>query len=190
MMGSGYLANPFEFLINTVFGLYILAVMMRFLLATVRADFYHPLSQFLVKITNPLLVPLRRIIPSAGKIDTASLVLMLALQMFALTLILSFRGGGNLSFLTLIVGSLAELLSLLLNVFIVVIIVQAILSWISPGSYNPINSLLYSLTAPVLRPIQKVIPPIAGIDLSPLVALVVLQLVKMLLIPPLLHVIS
>ena len=86
-MASSYVTNPVEFLINTLFSLYIMAVLLRFLLAIVRADFYNPVSQFLVKVTNPPLLPMRRIIPSAGRIDTSALLLMLLLQMAALGLI-------------------------------------------------------------------------------------------------------
>jgi len=185
-MGNSYLTNPVTFLIDTLFGLYILAVMLRFLLAAVRADFYNPVSQFLVKVTNPLLVPLRRIVPSAGKLDTSTLVLMLALQMLALTLIAMLRGVG-LSLPALFILSVAELLGLLLNVFLFSIFIQVILSWINPGTYNPVVSLLYSLTEPVLRPCRRLLPPIGGMDLSPIIALVAIQLLKMLLLPPLRH---
>lgn len=184
-MGSSYLTNPAEFLINTLFGLYILAIMLRFLLAWVRADFYNPVSQFLVKITNPALMPLRRIIPSAGKIDSSSIVLMLLLQMISLSLILLLRGSA-ISIGSLLIWSLGELLGLFLNVFLFAILIQVILSWISPGNYNPVVSLLYSLTEPVLRPVRKLVPPVSGMDLSPLVALIGIQLTKMLLLPPLL----
>lgn len=183
-MGSSYVTNPIEFLIKTLFGLYILVVMLRFLLAAVRADFYNPVSQFLVKATNPPLIPLRRIIPSIGKIDTSALVLMLLLQMLAFALILLLRGG-EISVLTLLVLSLHELVELLLNVFLFAILIQVILSWISPGTYNPVVSLLYSITEPVLRPCRRLIPPVSGLDLSPLVALIAIQLAKYLILPPL-----
>jgi YggT family protein len=183
-MGNSYITNPVEFLINTLFGLYILTVMLRFLLAVVRADFYNPISQFLVKVTNPLLLPLRRILPSIGKLDTGSLVLMLALQMASFALIALLRGG-NLSLGALLILSCAELISLFLNVLLFSIIVQVIISWINPGTYNPAVSLLYSLTEPVLRPCRRLIPPISGLDFSPLIALIAIQLVKMLLLPPL-----
>jgi len=183
-MGSSYVTNPVEFLINTLFGLYILAVMLRFLLAAVRADFYNPVSQFLVKVTNPLLKPLRRILPSIGKLDTSALVLMLALQMLALTVIALLRGG-QLSIGALLILAVAELIGLFLNVLLFSILVQVIISWVNPGTYNPAVSLLYSLTEPVLRPCRRLIPPMSGIDLSPLVALIGIQLIKMLLLPPL-----
>ena len=181
-MGSNYFTNPLEFLISTLFSLYILSVMLRFLLGTVRADFYNPVSQFLVRITNPVLVPLRKIIPSIGKFDTAAVVLMIALQLLSLILVTLLRGGG-VPVASLVIVTLAELVSLAINVFIFAIIVQIILSWINPGTYTSVTSLLYSLTSPVLRPIQKLIPPLSGIDLSPLFALLGLQVLRMLVLP-------
>ena len=181
-MGSNYFTNPLEFLISTLFSLYILSVMLRFLLGTVRADFYNPVSQFLVRITNPVLVPLRKIIPSIGKFDTAAVVLMIALQLLSLILVTLLRGDG-VPVASLVIVTLAELVSLAINVFIFAIIVQVILSWINPGTYTSVTSLLYSLTSPVLRPIQKLIPPLSGIDLSPLFALLGLQVLRMLVLP-------
>jgi YggT family protein len=183
-MASSYVTNPVEFLINTLFSLYIMAILLRFLLAVVRADFYNPVSQFLVKVTNPPLIPMRRIIPSAGRIDTSALLLMLLLQMAALGLIALLRGS-EISVGALLILSIAELLALLLNVFLFAILIQVIMSWINPGAYNPAVSLLYSLTEPVLGPCRRLVPPFSGIDLSPLVALIAIQLAKMLLLPPL-----
>ena len=183
-MASSYVTNPLEFLINTLFSLYIMAVLLRFLLAVVRADFYNPVSQFLVKVTNPPLLPMRRIIPSAGRVDTSALLLMLLLQMAALGLIALLRGS-EISVGALLILSFAELLTLLLNIFLFAILIQVIMSWINPGAYNPAVSLLYSLTEPVLGPCRRLVPPFSGIDLSPLVALIAIQLAKMLLLPPL-----
>jgi len=181
-VNSTYLTNPLEFLITTLFSLYILAVMLRFLLGAVRADFYNPVSQFLVRITNPVLVPMRKIIPSVGKYDTAALLLLLLLQVLSLVLLVVLRGA-SVSFLTLLLLAIAELTLLLLNIFIFSIIVQVILSWINPGTYTPVGALLHNITSPVLAPIQRVIPPVGGIDLSPLFALIGLQVLKMLIHP-------
>lgn len=183
-MGSTYVTNPIEFLINTLFGLYILAVMLRFLLALVHADFYNPISQVLVKITNPPLRPLRRVLPALGGVDTSSLVLMLALQMAAFLLITLLRGA-DISFVSLLILSVAELIGLVLNVLLFAILIQVVVSWVNPSGYNPAISLLYSLTEPVLGPCRRLIPPLSGLDLSPLLALIAIQLVKMLLLPPL-----
>ena len=183
-MGTHYFTNPLEFLIQTLVGLYLLCVMLRFLLQWVQADFYNPVSQFLVKITNPPLRPLRRLIPGWAGVDIASLVLMLILQMAALLLVALLRGVEP-SIGALLVLSIAELISLLFNVFLVTIIIQAILSWVNPGQYNPITSMLYSLNRPLLGPAQRLLPPIGGMDLSPIVVIIGLQLAKMLILPPL-----
>jgi len=179
---SSYFANPLEFIISTLFSLYILAVMLRFLLGLVRADFYNPISQFLVRITNPLLIPLRKVIPGFGKVDVAAIVLMLVLQLIMLLIIVLLRGS-EVTVLSMLLLAIGQLVMLVINVFLVAIIVQVIISWINPGSYNPVNALLNSLTAPVLRPVQRIIPPLSGIDLSPLFALIGLQVLKMLIQP-------
>lgn len=179
---NSYFTNPLEFLISTLFSLYILAVMLRFLLGMVRADFYNPISQFLVKITNPLLVPLRKIIPGAGKIDVAAIILMVVLQLIMLAIIVALRGVTP-PLLTLLLAAIGELVILAINIFLFAIIVQVIISWVNPGSYNPVNGLLNSLTSPVMRPIQRLLPPMSGIDLSPLFALIGLQVLKMLIQP-------
>jgi len=179
---NNYFTNPLEFIITTLFSLYILAVMLRFLLGLVRADFYNPISQFLVRITNPLLIPLRKILPGFGKVDVAAIVLMLVLSVAMLLVIVLLRGTA-VSVLPLLLMAVGELVMLAINVFLVAIIVQVIISWINPGSYNPVNALLDSLTRPILRPIQRIIPPLSGIDLSPLFALIGLQVLKMLIQP-------
>ena len=181
-MNNSYLTNPLEFLISTLFSLYILAVMLRFILGAVRADFYNPVSQFLVRITNPLLVPMRRVIPSFRQYDTSALLLMLLLQMISLVIVVMLRGVG-VSFIALLLAAIGELVVLAFNVFIFAIVIQVIISWVNPGTYNPVNALLYSITRPVMGPIQRLIPPVSGIDLSPLVALIGLQILKMLVLP-------
>lgn len=181
-MSSNYLTNPLEFLISTLFSLYILAVMLRFILGAVRADFYNPVSQFLVRITNPLLVPMRRVIPSFRQYDTSALLLMLLLQIISLVIVFLLRGI-SVPFITLLLAAIGELIVLAFNVFIFAIVIQVIISWINPGTYNPVNALLYSITRPVMGPIQRLIPPVSGLDLSPLVALIGLQILKMLVLP-------
>lgn len=182
-MGSTYVTNPVVFLLNTIFSLYILAVMLRFLLQWVRADFRNPVAQALVKITNPPLKPLRRFIPGVGGIDIASIILMLIVQVIALALI-AMVVGVQYNLVDLLLTALAELLSLLINVFLFSILIQVIISWVNPGAYNPVLAMVYSLNEPLLRPARRYIPPIGELDLSPLVVAVALQVLKMLLIPP------
>lgn len=183
-MGSSYMTDPIIFLIDTLFSLYILAVLLRFLLQWCGADFYNPISQFLVKITHPPLRILRRFVPSIGKIDTSSLILILALQMFADFSILMLKGVTiNIGALTIL--SITQLISLLINVFVFAVFARAILSWLNPGTFNAVASILATLTEPLLDICRKVIPDLGGIDLSPLAALLLLQLAKMVILPPL-----
>lgn len=183
-MDSTYMSNPVIFLIDTVASLYILAVMLRFLLQWSRAEYYNPISQFLVKITHPPLRLLRRFVPAIGKIDTSSLVLVMALQMLSDFSILLLKGV-LISIGALIVLSFTQLVSLLFNIFIFAIFARAILSWINPGAFDAASSILHSLTEPVLNTCRQFIPDIGGVDLSPLVALILLQLAKMVILPPL-----
>ena len=182
-MNTSYMTNPVIFIIDSLFSLYILAIMLRFLLQWCRADFYNPLSQFLVKITHPILKFLRRYIPPVGKIDTSSIVLALGLQMVADYLILMLKGMG-ISFGALTVLASSELISMLLDIFIYAVFARAILSWLNPSSFDSIASLLVSLTEPLLDTCRKFIPDFGGVDLSPLAALFLLQLAKMVILPP------
>lgn len=183
-MSGGYLAQAIVFVVNTAFGLFIGAVMLRLLLQWVRADFYNPLSQAIVKLTNPLLRPLRRYIPAIGRVDTASVVLMLVLQLINLWLAIALSGGSG-ALGGLLVMALAELLSKLLYLYTFAILVQVIASWVSPGGRSAALDLVDSLTSPLLRPLQQRLPPLGGLDLSPMLALVLLQLGLMLLATPL-----
>lgn len=184
MFGPDYFSNPLVFLIKTLFGLYILAVLLRFLLQQSRADFYNPVSQFLVKITQPVLRPMRRVIPGVAGIDLSAIILLIVLQLVELLLVGLVQRGGMLPVAPMAVLAVAELVDLTLNVYLVLIFIRVILSWVQPG-YNPSAAIIYSLTDPVLRPAQRIIPPLGGLDLSPLLVLVVIQLLKMLVLPPL-----
>ncbi len=182
-MGGSYTVDAATLLIETVFGLYIIIVLLRFLLQLARADFYNPISQFIVKATQPPLKPLRRLIPGFAGLDLAALFLMLVLQIIELWLIFAVRGTAP-GFAAIAILSVAELLQLCIYVFLFSIIVQVVLSWLNPDTYNPVTALLYRLNEPLLRPARRLLPPFSGIDLSPLVVIVVLQLASILLVRP------
>jgi len=168
------------YLISTLTDLYVAAILLRLLLQWVRADFYNPLSQFLVKVTNPVLVPARRIIPSVGKLDTASVVVMLLLELAQLAIISVLNPSGfGVQFLLLF--AIKKLIFTLLMTYFVLIIARVIISWIANQSRHPLIPLIYQLTEPVLRPIGRLIPPLGGIDLSPLFALIALRFLLLLL---------
>jgi YggT family protein len=197
-MGSGYLLSPLMLIINTLFDLYVLLVLLRFLLQMLRADFYNPVSQFIVRMTSPPLKILRRFIPSVSGQDTASIVLCLLLiyakflLMRALSIPAVYIGGqaarlDSASYTGLLIYSVADLLALLLTVFLVAVIIKVVLSWISPGHYNPVIGLVDRIASPVLRPIRRLLPSVGGLDLSPLFATLLLLVIKMLVIPPIIY---
>lgn len=182
-MGGGYLAQPAIFLVQVLFGLYATLVVLRFLLQLMRADFYNPLSQFIVKATKPLLNPLRRVIPGVSGMDIASLVLAWAVVAVEQLAILALSGAGlQISAAALL--AIPELISLVINIFLFAILIQVIVSWINPGSHNPAISLIISLTEPLLAPVRRRMPDMGGLDLSPMVVMLGLVVLEMLLVPP------
>jgi YggT family protein len=183
-MGGDYLAQPAVFLVQVLFGLYATLVVLRFLLQLMRADFYNPVSQFIVKATKPLLNPLRRVIPGVSGMDIASLVLAWIVLSIEQTAILALAGAG-LQIAAAALLAVPELISLIINIFLFAILIQVIISWINPGSYNPVLSLIHSLTEPLLAPVRRRMPDMGGLDLSPMVVMIGLVVLEMLLIPPL-----
>jgi YggT family protein len=168
------------FLINTLFGLYMGAVLLRLLLARVRADFSNPLAQLTVKATNPVLWPLRRAIPPVGGVDLASFVLLAALAAANLALDLALLGRG-VDALTLAWWTLLRLATVVVGTYTVTILLEALMSWTGQGGYNPVARALGTVNAPVLKPFRRLIPPMGGFDLAPLFALIALQVLAILI---------
>lgn len=187
-MGTNPISQGLVFLVDILLGLYILAVLLRFLFQVVRADFYNSFSQALVTITNPTLAPLRRVIPGFYGIDVAAIVLLLILQCLK-NFIIWLIQGVQPKVMGLVVVSAADLLQLTLWVFIMAIFIRVILSWVSPyaARQHPAVGLLNNLTDPLMRPARHMIPPMGGIDLSPIVVFILLYLTIILLVKPLLR---
>ena len=177
---NGSTSNAFSFLVGTLLDLYITAVLLRLLLQWVRADFYNPVCQFLVKITNPLIVPLRRVISPIRRLDTASVVLLLVLELFSVW-VASRISSNPLDFQQIVVFSFMKLFATLMMTLFFLIIAGVILSWVGARMQHPVVPLVYQLTEPVLRPFRRIIPPIAGIDLSPLFALIAIRFLLLLI---------
>ena len=173
-------ARALTYLISTLFDLYIVAVLLRLILQWVRADFYNPLSQFLVKLTSPLLVPMRRVIPSIGRLDTAAVVLALLLEVTSLFVISSINSF-SITGLSLLILAVTKLLMAFLWLYFFLILAIVILSWVGGSLRHPIIPLIHQLTEPVLRPLRKWIPPIGGMDLSPLFAIIGIRFLILLL---------
>ncbi|MEM9302433.1 MAG: YggT family protein [Pseudomonadota bacterium] len=186
-MGGGYFSNAGIFLVQTIFGLLIILFLIRILLQVARANFFNPVCQFIAKATNPVLIPLKRIIPSWGRLDLAGVLVVWVLQAMEFKLVVLMTGRG-IAWTTLLAFSFVELLDLTIIVFMVVIFAKVILSWVSPYGDNPLQPVLYQLSDPIMGPIQRRMPNLGGIDLSPMVALVLLQLVRILGVQPLMDV--
>lgn len=165
--------NPFIFLIDIIFQLYATLLLIRVLLQWARADFYNPITQFIVKVTNPPVLPLRRIIPSIGGLDMATL--LLTLLVLAIKVMLVYQ---TVNPLAVSVVALGQLLILFISIYLYAIIIQAILSWVNPDPYNPAVSLLNSLTFPLMKHFRRLMPPISGMDISPIFAIIVLMFVQ------------
>lgn len=174
------LSSSLGFLIQTLGGLYIMAVLLRFLLQLVKADFYNPISQAIVKVTSPLLNPLRKVVPGFGGIDVAALVLALLLQLVLVYVLLFLRGFSPdaVPFVGVLISSLAKLATEFLNIYMFGFIVIAIASWVAPQSYNPGLMLLQQLTEPLSSRVRKVIPPIGGLDFSLMAIVLVIVTLK------------
>lgn len=185
--------NAIGFVLGVLFNLYATVVAVRFVMQVVRADYYNPLAQGIVRMTDPLLVPLRRFIPSIKRYDTASLVLIVAilllkvivfktLSLGAVPSLGQFASVEQLGLLQMLLLSLLDAIHLFFNVFIYALIIQAILSWIPGTGGNPVHSLVSSISEPIVRPLRKIIPPFGGIDLTIFFTIIGLFAVRIFLI--------
>ncbi|MGH8220178.1 MAG: YggT family protein [Steroidobacteraceae bacterium] len=173
--------NAVIFIVDTLVGLALYAVLLRLLMQWSRADFRNPISQAVVRLTNPLVMPLRRILPPIGRIDTASVVSVLIVAFADVAIIFAVRGYQLPPALIWAREAVAEIVRTVLWIYFYAILLYAVLSLIAPGGYSPVQSLLESLCEPVLRPIRRVIKPIGGLDLSPLWAGIAIQALLILL---------
>jgi YggT family protein len=163
------------YLIDTLLSLAQLCFLLRLLLQWARADFRNPLARAIVQLTSPVLAPLRRVLPAIGRVDTASVVVVIALGLLRTSMATLLGGVGFPPLLWLIELTALELVRQILWVYFFAIVLYAALSFIAPGSYSPAQALLTSLCEPVLRPFRRLIPPLANLDLSPLWACILIQ---------------
>ncbi len=179
-----YLANAAQILIEFIFGILVGLVVLRVLLQLVRANFHNPICQFLYKATNPVLMPLRRIIPAWRRLDVAGV--LLAWLLLLLKRVLIFAMVGMMPSLPgLLVIAFADLIGFVLMMLLILIVVRAILSFVANDSYHPVVPLVYQMTEPVLKPVRKRLPALGGFDLSPMVVLLAIMLLQALLVAPL-----
>ena len=173
------LTEAFIYILQTLGQLYLMVALLRFILQLVRADFYNPLCQFTVKATQPLLAPLRRVIPSVAGIDLAGLVLVLALQFALISIVLALVGLPIMQLLpNILAWSLISVAGLFLKIFFFALIISVILSWVAPGSNNPGAQLTYQICEPLLAQIRRLLPDLGGIDISPIFAFIAINLLE------------
>ncbi|MCC7258255.1 MAG: YggT family protein [Gammaproteobacteria bacterium] len=172
--------NALTFLVSALLDIYIIAFFLRLALGWVRADYRNPLAQFVVKVTNPLVIPARRFIPSLGGMDLATVVVLVALQLLATGLLVQIACADATVGQVVVLG-LMRLVTLVLNLYFWLLIVWVIASWVSPGGYNPALAVLGAMLEPLLAPLRRVIPPVAGFDLSPIFVFLAIGFVQRLL---------
>jgi len=166
--------NPFAQLLDILVGLYITIVLLRFFLQYFRADFYNPLSQFVVKATDPFVKPLRKIIPGFGGIDVSSLVLAYIVILIKLILLHVLAGQLGFNFIYVLLLSVVDLLQSILRLFMFLILIRVILSWVSPAGHNPILAVIGQISEPVIAKFRSLLPPVSGFDFSPMLALLLI----------------
>jgi YggT family protein len=169
------------FIVRTLVDLYIITFVFRIMLQWVRADFRNPLTQFILRITNPLVLPLRRFIPPIGGLDTATLIVVLVMECIVTIVLASMTCGGEANILQLASMTILRVIYLTLRVYLFIILIYVVMSWISPGGANPAAQLMESMARPILKPLRQLIPQIGGLDLSALFTMIGIQALTMLL---------
>lgn len=169
--------NSLIFLIRTLGDLYLLTFLLRFLMQWVRADFYNPVAQFVVRATNPLVVPARRVIPSAGSTDMPTLVVLVTLE-GVLTWSLLALVNLQVPIVTFLFFVLLRLINTALWFYVVSIFVYVLMSWFSHPGFSPIGRILADLNEPLLRPVRRFLPPIAGLDLAPMIVVILIAAIR------------
>ena len=184
-MGGNYLAQATIFLVELFFDIFILAFFLRYLFTIVRVDLTNPLSALIIKITNPFLKPLRRTIPGYLGVDWSSILVLVLAQAIEIILVTSIISGGVPALSGLIILTIAHLLRMILYIYLFIILIQVIISWVNPNAYNPITAIMHQVSEPILKPIRRLVPSVGGLDFSPFIILVIINLLMMLIISPL-----
>ena len=174
-------ANASVFLVQTFFGLYLILVLVRFLMQVSRADYYNPICQVVVKLTDPAIKPFNKVLPRILGIDFATLIVALLIQVVAISLVMLLTG--NLIFHPTYIGwALVGLASMILDIYFFALIAMVIGSWIAPYSDHPAMSLIIQLTDPICAPARKLLPPMGGLDFSIILVFVVITLIDTFLV--------
>jgi YggT family protein len=173
--------NALLFLLTTVADLMLGVVLLRVLLQGARADFYNPISQLVWRLTQPVVRPLQAVVPRWRRVDLAGILLLYLLSFLFVQLVINFLGVGSVGIPAALWFALLKIITLTLNLYTLSLFAQAILSWVGPGVTNPAANVLWSLNEPLLRPVRRILPPLAGLDLTPIPVMLALQVLDRLL---------
>lgn len=168
------------FVLDALLTLVVIAFLLRVLMPLVRADFRSPLGQAVLRFTSPVVMPLRKVLKPVGRIDVASIVALLLVQL-AGTAVLRLVAGGGFALAPVLFRGVLDLARTILQFYTVAVLVYALLSWVAPGTHSPATQLLGRLCEPLLRPVRRVVPPLGGLDFSALFVLIGLQALQILL---------
>lgn len=168
----------FAYLVQTALSLYLLVMLLRFLFHFARADFYNPISQFVVRATNPLVRPTRRLFPAFGRFDSASLALAVVLQALGIVTLLLLHGVGLVGPTLILAWSVIGVLGLLVNIYFFALLAMIIISWVAPTSRHPALLLLWQVTEPVMAPVRRILPPMGGLDFSPILVFILINVLQ------------
>ena len=169
------------YLVQTAISIYLLIMLMRFLLQLSLADFYNPISQFLVRATNPVVLPVRKVLPAKGRFDAASLLLAILIQLIGIIALLMMNNFSLPTISLLLAWSVVAVLGLLVKIYFFALLGMIILSWIAPGTSNPAAYLMFQITEPVMAPFRKVLPAMGGIDFSPILVFILINVIQIFL---------
>ena len=187
-MSGNYISQAAIFLVQLFFDIFILAFLLRYLLTKLRINSYNPLSEVIIRVTNPVLKPLRRMIPGYYGIDWSSIIALLLIQSLEIIITQLIIRGDVIAINALFILTMANLLKMILYIYMFTIIIQVIISWINPGAHNPITTIMYQLTEPILKSVRRIASFGGSLDFSPLIVLVIIQLLMILIISPLMEI--
>lgn len=166
------------FLVETAASLYLILVVLRGMLQAAKADFFNPISQFVVRVTNPPLRALHRVIPTRGRFDAGLLVLALAVQAVAILTTLLLAGFAIPGLLTVLIWCLIGVTGLIVNTYLIALIVMIVVSWVAPGTRHPAVLLVYQITEPVMAPVRSILPSAGGLDFSPILVFIAINVIQ------------
>jgi len=167
-----------RYLADTIVSIYLVLVVLRGLLQAAQADFYNPISQFIVRATNPPLIVLRKVIPAGRRFDFSAVVLALLVQIIGLIAVIMLSGFLPPNPLTVSLWAVLGVVGLVVNVYLFAMIAMIVVSWVAPGSRHPAVTLVYQITEPVMGPVRALLPSMGGLDFSPIVIFILINVIQ------------